>query len=119
MTCQSELRGLGAINGELADLGVRLVAVSVDPAQRSRDVVERQHLPFTILADEQARLIRQFGLLHPGGGPGDTDIALPAHVLIDRERQIRWKYVADRIQNRLSPQQVLGHVQAALTAAPW
>jgi peroxiredoxin len=93
---------------------VKLVGVSVDPPVRSSEVVERQQLPFPILADQRRGLIRQFGLLHPGGGPGGSDIALPAHVLIDSEQRVRWMYVADRVQNRLAPEEVVEHVRAAL-----
>jgi peroxiredoxin len=118
MSCQAELRGLGAINDELSRLGVKLVGVSVDPPETSRAVVRRHRLPFPILADTQRSLIRELGLLHVGGGPGGSDIALPAHVLIDSDRNIRWKYVADRIQNRLSEDRVLERVRAALANDP-
>jgi peroxiredoxin len=118
MSCQAELRGLGAINEDLAKLGVKLVAVSVDPPRRSRDVVQRGRLPFPILADEQRSVTSSLGLLHQGGGVDRSDIALPSHVLIDRERRIRWRYVADRIQNRLDAERVLESVRAALANKP-
>jgi hypothetical protein len=57
---------------------------------------------------------RRFGLLHAEGGPDGVDIALPAHVLIGPDRRIRWRCVADRIQNRLSTRRVLESVRAAL-----
>lgn len=77
-------------------------------------MVEQQKLPFPILADEQRTLITALGLVHEGGGPDGGDIAIPAHVLVDDERQVRWKYVSDRIQNRQDPQRVLEQVRAAL-----
>lgn len=76
--------------------------------------MERGNLPFPILADEERSITREFGLLHRGGGPGGSDIALPAQVLIDTNRQVRWQYVADHIQNRLSAEQVLERVRFAL-----
>lgn len=109
----AELRGLGAINDELSNLGVKIVAVSVDPPKQSHRVVERHNLPFPILADEQLTLTRSLGLLHASAGPDGSDIALPAHVLIDKEGRIRWKYVADRIQNRLPVDRVLESVRVA------
>jgi peroxiredoxin len=115
MSCQAELRGLGAINDDLAELGAKLVAISVDPPERSRELAKANRLPFSILSDEQMALIRAFGLLHRGGGPGGSDIALPAHVLLNTERQVRWKYVADRIHNRLSEDRVLQRVRDALS----
>ncbi len=114
MTCLSELRGLGAITADLQALGVRTLAISVDPPAQSRRVVERQHLPFPILADEQRQVIRALGLLHAGGAPNGDDIALPALILLDPGGRIRWRYVADRIQNRLDEQRVLVTIREQL-----
>jgi len=120
MTCRTELRGFEAINDDLTAMGVTLVAISVDPPERSRDVVERDGLPFSILADERMDVIGSLGLVHRGGGPGrseipgGSDIAIPAHVLVDADGRVLWKYVSDRIQNRLVPRDVLEHVRASL-----
>lgn len=114
MTCRTELRGFEALNDELAAMGVTLVAISVDSPQRSRDVVERDGLPFSILADEHLDVIEPLGLVHRGGGPGGSDIAIPAQVLVDADGRVLWKYVSDRIQNRLVPRDVLEQVRAAL-----
>jgi peroxiredoxin len=92
------------------------VAVSVDPPLRSQTVVERWDLPFPILADEERVVIEALGLVHSGGGPGGSDIALPAHLLISREGEVLRKYVAERIQDRMSPAAVLAEVRAALAA---
>jgi peroxiredoxin len=114
MNCQAELRGLGAITDDLHDLGVTIVALSTDPPERSRTVVERNHLPFPILADEDGRIIDHFGLRHVGGGPRGTDIAIPAHILIGADRRIRWRHVARRIHDRLPADRVLASVRASL-----
>ncbi len=109
-----ELRGLGAISNDLEKLGVRLLAVSVDPPERSREIVKRLKLPFPILSDKNTRLTQEMGLLHKSGGPGGVDIAIPAHVLIGTDRRIRWKYVSKRIHDRLAANEVLEHVRSAL-----
>jgi peroxiredoxin len=66
-------------------------------------VVERNKLPFAILSDPRAEVIRAYGVLHERGGPGGTDIALPAHFLIDRSGRIAWRYVADKVNHRPIP----------------
>lgn len=114
MSCQVELRGLGAITDELASLGVHMAAVSVDSPSESRRVVDRLELPFPILSDEERRLIRELGLVHKSGGPGGTDIAVPAHVLIDPTGRVLWRHTSDRIHDRLAPGQVTDAVSAAL-----
>lgn len=112
----AELRGLGAINDELRQSGVTLVAVSVDPPAQSAKVVQRLHLPFPILADEDRMVIGLLGLVHAGGGPGGSDIAIPAHVLVGRDRAILHRYVSTSIQDRLSNGAVLQSVRDALAA---
>lgn len=118
MSCLSELRGLGAINDDLKEMDARLIGVSVDPPEKSREVADRLKLPFPLLSDSQHELIAALGLVHKGGGPDGGDIALPAQVLVDPSGRILWEYVAGRIQSRLSEGQVLEHVRKALNDRP-
>ncbi len=80
----------------------------------SKDVVRRDKLKFSILCDTERKVIRAYGLVHKGAGAGGTDIAIPAHVLIDRDGRILWTYVAKRIQNRISPDDLLSIVRSRL-----
>jgi len=95
----------------LKKLGGRLVAVSVDPPEDSRRVVQRNRLAFPILCDESRDVIRAYGLLHENGGP-TGDVAIPAHVLIDRSGRIVWKQVSSRIQDRPDPRLVVEKIRA-------
>jgi len=113
-----ELRGLGAINDELSDLNVSMAAISVDSPADSRGVVDRLQLPFPILADESRELITTLGLVHQAGGPGGSDISIPTLLLVDQSEQVLWSYAADRIQHRLSPEQVLDNIRTALGSRP-
>lgn len=107
----AELRGLGAINDGLQQAGVRVLAVSVDTPAESARVVKRNELPFPILSDAEHRVIRDYGLVHRGGGPGGGDIAIPAHVLVDHDGTILWRRISHRIQDRPSPDEVLAAVK--------
>ncbi len=89
----------------------RLLAVSVDPPAKSREIVQRRKLGFSILADESGEMIRAYGLLHEGGGPGKHDVAIPAHVLIGRHGKILWTRVSQRVQDRPSPQEILAVIR--------
>lgn len=109
-----ELVGLERMRGEFKDAGVQLMAVCVDAPYQSRKVVEQHHLGFPILADEDRTVIKDYGLVHAGEGPKGTDIAIPAHVLIGPDRRILWRRVSRRIQDRISPKDVLEHVLGAL-----
>ena len=117
MICLSELRGLGAILESLTKLGVQPVAISVDAPRDSKQVVKRTRLPFDILADQDRSLISDLGLVHNGGGPGGSDIALPSIMLVNAERRILWQHRSTRIQDRLSPEDVLDQVHAAVAEA--
>ena len=117
MICLSELRGLGVVIESLTELGVQPVAISVDAPGDSKRVVERIGLPFDILADQDRSLISDLGLVHKGAGPGGSDIAVPSIMLVNAERRILWQHRSTRIQDRLSPEDVLDGVRAAVAKA--
>ena len=103
---------LGAVDEALRARRGRLLAISVDPPDTSRSLVRELGLSFPVLADTERRVVRQYGLLHPAGAPGGTDIAIPAHFLVDREGKIRWRHVAHRIEDRPDPARVLEEIAA-------
>lgn len=84
-------------------LGGQVLAVSVDPPQKSAQVVERNGLEFSILSDTDRTVIRNFGLVHAGGGPDGGDIAIPAQFLIGRDGRILWRYLSTHVQYRVNP----------------
>jgi peroxiredoxin len=75
-------------------------------------VVQAEGLPFRILADTTRGVIRRYGLLHAGGGPGDSDIAVPAQFLLRPDGSIAWRHVSRRIQDRADPGETLAAVAA-------
>lgn len=108
----SELRGLGAVHNAMKALGGRLVAISVDPPEKSREVIRRNALPFAILSDADATVIRNYGVVHTGGGERGEDIAIPALFLVDRDGRIVWRRVAVRIQDRPDPQEIIAVIRS-------
>ncbi len=67
-------------------LGVHVAAVTVDAPERSDRVRRQYELPFPILCDTQKQVVRAWGLLNTHERDG---IAVPAIVLIGRDRRIR------------------------------
>ena len=55
-------------------------------------------------------MIRQYGVLHPKGGPDDHDIARPAEFLVDPSGMIRWANLTDDIRVRARPDDVLAAI---------
>ena len=74
-----------------------MVAVSVDDQEHAHLVWDQQAShKFVILSDPGARVIRQYGLLHPHG-KGDDDIALRTTFVIDENGRERWRKVSATI----------------------
>jgi len=98
------------VEKRLADFkaaGVRPVAISVDAPQISQDLSKKAGYTFTILSDPDAAVIRQYHLLHAGGGPDGHDIARPAEFLVDSQRVVRWANFTEDIRVRARADEML------------
>jgi len=87
--------------------GVRIVAVSVDPPDVTRQHAEKQGYAYTFLSDPKAEVIRRWNLLHAGGGIGGADIARPAEFLIDSTGTVRWLNLTESYRVRPTGEQLL------------
>lgn len=92
--------------GEFQARGVRIVAVSVDPPEVTREHNAKQGYTYTFLSDETHEVIRRYDLLHENGGPGG-DISRSVEFLIDAGGTIRWANLTDDYRVRLRPEDVL------------
>jgi len=102
--CHSELDGFEQRLADFAARGIRVVAISVDPPKTA--------WTFTVLSDPDAAVIREFDLLHRGGGPDGQDIARPAEFLLDSNRVVRWRNLTGSVVRRARPEQVLAAADA-------
>ena len=91
---------------ELKARGVRVVAVSVDAPEVTKEHAAKQGYTFPILSDPKAEVIRRYDLLHEGGFRG-ADIARPAEFLIDETGIVRWRNLTEDYKVRIRGQQVL------------
>ena len=99
----AELRGLGVVQDEMKKAGGTILTICSDTPDESAKVIEHNHLKFPILSDPDCAIIKKYGLLHQGGGPGGKDIAIPAHMLVDRKGHIVWKHIAKHVTDRPDP----------------
>lgn len=60
--CTSEACSLRDSCSELLDKGYEVVGVSVDDAKKHQKFIEKNSLPFTLIADTDKRLVEQFGV---------------------------------------------------------
>ena len=88
-----------------------IAAISVDSPGESRKLCDAKGYSFPFLSDPDAAVIRQYGVLHPKGGPDDHDIARPAEFLVDRSGTIRWVNLTGDLRVRARPDEVLEAIQ--------
>ena len=67
-----------------------VIAISVDPLEKSRELKDKLGVPFTILSDPDLKVIRRYGVLDPGG-----KISIASVFLVDTRGVVRWSYVAE------------------------
>ena len=85
---------------------VRILAISVDPPDVSRNLAEKQGYTFPILADEKLEVIKRLDLFHAGGFRGQ-DIARPAEFVLDPKGVVRWVNLTEDYKVRARAEQVL------------
>jgi peroxiredoxin len=106
------LRSLEQTLPEFGARNVRVVAVSVDPADVTRRLAQERGYTFPLLSDPKAEVIRRYDLLHARGGIHGADIARPAEFLIDPSDTIRWRNLTEDYRVRIRGGQVLAALDA-------
>jgi len=101
------LRGIQKNLEQLNAEGIRPVAISVDPPDASRNLVQQQGYTFPFLADPNVEAIKRYDLVHAGAGEGGHDIARPAEFLLDSTGTVRWVHLTENYWVRARPEQVL------------
>ena len=109
----TELGELERHHEEFARRHTRILAVSLEgPEEAKKTQADFPHL--VVVADAQKGLSGVADAIHPGSGPGGSETAAPANLLVDREGIVRWQYRPDRIFTRLSPEELLDAVDKHL-----
>jgi peroxiredoxin len=92
----------------LSDAGIRVVAISVDTPEKTREMmIQKAGYTFTFLSDPTLETIRRYDLVHAEELASGKDIARPAEFLIDPSGTIRWRMVTDNFSVRARAEQVL------------
>ena len=121
----TELGELRKSYGAIAERGVELVAVSVDPPEVSERLRRRLGLEIRFLSDPDGSLMDPLQIRHRGGRPGflapaagaaGADIFLPTSFLLDGDGVIRWIHRPDTYRVRASSREVLAAIDAARSA---
>lgn len=79
---------------DIQALGAKVVAVSVDPVDQSKSVVDQLQLGFPILQDNNHALGSAFGVFRLPGGMDMGDVDGHSIFVIDASGHVRWKQLA-------------------------
>ena len=82
--------------------GVRVVAISVDEPDISRDLARGKGYTFTLLSDPEMKVIGRYDLVDP-----IDQVARPAEFLVDSAGVIRWRNLAPSVYVRARPEEML------------
>jgi peroxiredoxin Q/BCP len=86
----------------------QVLAIAVDPPDKSREIVEAYGLTFPVLSDTQGEAIEAYGVVHVMGDPiNETDIARPATFIVDREGRVAWRHLPENWRIRPRPDELL------------
>jgi len=87
------------------------MAITVDPPDKSREIVDAYDLVFPILSDTGAETIRAYGVVHRDGDPiNGVDIARPATFILDREGRVVWSELPRNWRVRPRPEELLSEL---------
>jgi peroxiredoxin len=89
--------------GEIRAANANVVAISVDPPEKSDSVRRELRLPFPILSDMERRVVQQRDVYnaHEKGG-----IAKPSVFILDRDRTVRYASV-DGVASRVPATEII------------
>ncbi len=79
---------------EIQALGAKVVAVSVDPVEKSKSLADQLQLGFPILQDRDHTLGSAFGVFRLPGGMDMGDVDGHSIFVIDASGHVRWKALA-------------------------
>jgi peroxiredoxin len=91
--------------GKYKAAGAEVIAISSDPLDKNRQVVEQLKLPFPVLSDLGHKVIDSYDILDPGG-----KISRASVFILDRGGVVRWVYLADDYKIRPIDDQLLSEL---------
>jgi len=103
------LADYAALYPEFRREGTEVVAISVDPPERSGEMRRDMKLDFPVLSDNSRQVITTWGLLNASEKGG---IAFPATFLIDRNLTVRFSSAGEGVIRRVPASEMLEMVRA-------
>jgi thioredoxin-dependent peroxiredoxin len=108
--CTKQACGFRDDLAKLTDMGVEVVGVSGDSVKNHKLFKKVHKLPFTLLADEEGKVAKKFGVpVNKGGTIKAKDEEGNVHSLVRGVTTARWTFVIDKagkiamINNKVNP----------------
>lgn len=111
--CQTQLKGINAIVGDLDQRGYKLYGVSYDNVKSQGRFSKNQMLDYKMLSDEGSAAIDAFGLRDPQYTEGKAvGVPYASVIVIDRDGKITAKSVSGDFKKRPTNDQLLAIVDS-------
>ncbi len=111
--CQTQLKSINAIVGDLKDRGYTLYGLSYDSPDMQDRFSKNQMLQYDMLSDQQSAVIDAFGLRDPQYTEGRAaGVAYASVFLIDKTGKITAKSVSGDYKKRPTNEQILALVDS-------
>jgi len=111
--CQTQLKGINAIAGDLEERGYQLYGVSYDAVESQDRFSKNQMLEYAMLSDESSAAIDAFGLRDPQYTEGKAvGVPYASVVVIDKDGKITAKSVSGDFKKRPTNEQLLAIIDA-------
>jgi len=101
-----ELAELTAHQAEVRAEGLKIVAISADPVDRSQMLAGFLRTDIALLSDEKEALLRPLGLIQHHSD-GEPDNAIPAFFVLDRDGMVRWIFTSPYSREMPSIEKIL------------
>ena len=103
--CKAQLEALGAAKADFEAKGAQVVAVSIDPAEKSKAFASATGFDAPILVDADLAAIRAWGVEDVG-----HDIAKPATFVVGKDKKLRYRHIGENPGDRPAIDEILAAI---------
>lgn len=106
-----QLREFAQRKSDFDAQNARVIGISVDDMDHTRKTFDEvAHQNLTVLSDPGAKVIREYGLLHPNGHSHE-DIALRATLIVDSSGREVYRKVSSSVPDLRTPEEILAELR--------
>jgi peroxiredoxin Q/BCP len=104
--CTAEACNLRDHYTELKEKGIEVIGVSCDPIKSHQKFIDKHNLPFTLVADEEKKVVNDYGVWGPKKFMGKTYNGISRTTFIINEQGVI-KAIIEKVDTKNHTQQIL------------